>query len=85
MSTNPTAPATPAMDTYWARVEYLRRLYKIIDETSVAQVVRETGIAKASLYRWMWGERQPSTVNLRALYTTYPNEFPEFKILMEEP
>ena len=49
------------------------------------QVARDTGIAKATLYRWMWGERAPNLHNLRALYGAYPEKFPELKILMEEP
>lgn len=70
--------------TYWERVEFLRRLYKIIDESTVMEVARTTGIAKATLYRWMWGERAPNLHNLRALYTAYPTHFPEFKLLMED-
>jgi hypothetical protein len=82
MSVAATPP--PAERTYWERVEFLRRLYKLVDETSVMEVARQTGVAKATLYRWFWGERQPSAVNLSALYHAYPKVFPEFKVLEEE-
>ena len=78
-----TVPPAPE-GTYWERVEFLRRLYKIIDESSVMEVARQTGIAKATLYRWMWGERAPNLHNLRAVYRAYPKQFPEFTILMED-
>jgi DNA-binding phage protein len=77
------APPPPER-TYWERVEFLRRLYKVIDETSVMAVARDTGIAKATLYRWMWGERAPNLHNLRALYAAYPDRFSELKLLMED-
>jgi hypothetical protein len=68
----------------WQRVELLRRLYRVIQETSLVAVSRQTGIAKATLYRWFWRERRPSTMNLLALYRTYPTIFVELKILEED-
>lgn len=80
-------PGSPIVDrtgTEWQKVELLRRLYRIITETSLVAVSRQTGIAKATLYRWMWRERAPGYSNLVQLYRAYPNIFPELKILLED-
>jgi hypothetical protein len=69
----------------WQRVELLRRLYRIIQETSLVAVSRQTGIAKATLYRAMWRERKLSYEKLLALYRAYPAVFPELKLLEDDP
>jgi hypothetical protein len=68
----------------WERLELLRRLYAIIEQSSVMEVARRLDVAKASLYRWMWAERRPSYDNLVALYRAYPEQFPELKLLLED-
>jgi DNA-binding phage protein len=68
----------------WERIELLRRLYRIIDRTSVMEVARQVGMAKASLYRAMWRERTPSYTFLLKLYHAYPQEFAELAILEED-
>lgn len=74
----------PTTTEAWERTEMLRRLYRIIEADSVMSVARKVGVAKASLYRWMWAERHPSYANLCDLYRAYPAEFPELKLLLED-
>jgi len=74
--------AAPSRD--WQSVEFLRRLYRLIDTQSLKGVASHTGIAPASLYRLIWREVDPSYRTLLTLYRHYPDVFPELRVLTED-